>query len=186
MRHMYCLLTLLSFPLPLAATERPNILFVYIDDMGWKDTGFAGSDFYETPHLDRLAGEGMVFTDAYSCAANCAPARASLLSGQYTPRHEIYNVGTGPRGNAKHRRLKHIPGRSDLRPDIVTWAEALKGQGYHTGLFGKWHLGVDPRTQGFDVAFEHTKLTRGAGSLHARRYLPGRRADEPDDRFHPR
>ena len=80
------------------AEQRPNILFIFLDDFGWRDTGYMGSDFYETPNIDRLAKGGMVFTDAYSCSANCAPARAWLLSGQYTPRHEIFNVGTKPRG----------------------------------------------------------------------------------------
>ena len=167
MRYFICVLVVLLCPLPLPAAERPNILFVYLDDMGWKDTGFAGSDFYETPHLDRLARGGLVFTNAYSCAAVCSPARASLLSGQYTPRHGIFNVGTGPRGDARYRRLAHVPVRSDLRPEIVTWAEALKGQGYRTALFGKWHLGVDPRTQGFDVVIEARELAGGG-----RHYMP--------------
>ncbi len=140
------------------AAGRPNILFIYLDDFGWKDTGYMGSDFYETPRLDALARGGMVFTDAYSNAANCAPARASLLSGQYTPRHRILNVGTGPRGDARYRRLLHVPGVSTLRPDIVTWAEALQAEGYRTGFFGKWHLGPDPMAQGFDVAVEHDRL----------------------------
>jgi len=147
------------------AAERPNILFVYLDDFGWKDTGYMGSDFYETPHLDKLAAEGMIFTDAYSCAANCAPARACLLSGQYSPRHEIFNVGTGPRGSAKHRQLKHVPGTSTLRPEIVTWAEILQKSGYATGMFGKWHLGTSPRAQGFDVAVDHRKLPGFQGHL---------------------
>ncbi len=133
------------------AAERPNILFIYIDDLGWKDTGFMGSDFYETPNLDRLAAQGMLFTDAYSCAANCAPARACLLSGQYTPRHEIYNVGTGRRGNPKFGRLKHIPGTATLRSDIVTWAQCLQRAGYKTATMGKWHLSDDPTAFGFDV-----------------------------------
>jgi arylsulfatase A-like enzyme len=145
-------------PARAAVADSPNVLFIYLDDFGWKDAGFMGSDFYETPHLDALARDGMVFTDAYSNAANCAPARASLLSGQYTPRHRIFNVGTQPRGEARHRRLLHVPGVSTLRPDIVTWAEVLQTAGYRTGLFGKWHLGSDPRTQGFDVAVEHGKL----------------------------
>ncbi|QDU60595.1 Arylsulfatase [Planctomycetes bacterium Pan216] len=141
-----------------ARSEQPNILIVYADDLGWKDPAFMGSDFYETPHLDRLAKEGIVFSDAYSCAANCAPARACLLSGQYSPRHEIYNVGTRPRGKAEHRRLEHIEGTKNLRQDIVTWAEALQQAGYRTGMFGKWHLGPSPKEQGFDVAVEHNKL----------------------------
>ncbi|MCA9174996.1 MAG: sulfatase [Planctomycetales bacterium] len=135
-----------------AATDsKPNILFIYLDDFGWRDAGYMGSDFYETPHLDRLAGEGMVFTNAYSCAANCAPARACLLSGQYTPRHRIFNVGTGPRGNAAHRRLQHIPGVSVLDPKLRTWARQLQERGYATGTIGKWHLSDDPCDYGFDV-----------------------------------
>ena len=148
-----------------AAAEQPNILFIYLDDFGWRDTGFMGSDFYETPNLDALAKEGMVFTDAYSCAANCAPARACLLSGQYTPRHEIFNVGTGARGDAKHRRLKHIVGTTTLRSEIVTWAEALQKAGYKTGMFGKWHLGTSPKEQGFDVEVQHNRLKGFRGHL---------------------
>ena len=122
-----------------------------LDDFGWKDTGYMGSDFYETPHLDKMAGEGMIFSDAYSCAANCAPARACLLSGQYTPRHEVYNVGTGARGKAAHRRLKHIAGTATLDPKIRTWAQQLQQAGYVTATMGKWHLSDDPIPYGFDV-----------------------------------
>jgi arylsulfatase A-like enzyme len=132
------------------SSGRPNILFIFLDDFGWKDTSFMGSDFYETPHLDQLASEGMIFTQAYSAAANCAPARASLLSGQYTPRHEIFNVGTGPRGHAKHRRLNHIPGTKTLRTDIQTWAHRIQKAGYRTATMGKWHLSDDPIPYGFD------------------------------------
>lgn len=146
----------LSFGIPplvavVSAEERPNLLFIYLDDFGWKDTGFMGSDFYETPHLDALAKEGMIFTHAYSASANCAPARACLLSGQYTPRHEIYNVGTGPRGKAAYRRLKHIPGVDTLDPEITTWAECIQAAGYRTATMGKWHLSNDPIPYGFDV-----------------------------------
>lgn len=137
--------------LPAGAAEKPNLLFIFLDDFGWKDTGFMGSDFYETPTLDALSKEGMVFTDAYSAAANCAPARACLLSGQYTPRHEVFNVGTGPRGKAAHRRLQHIPGTDTLRKDIVTWAQCLQQAGYRTATMGKWHLSNDPLPYGFDV-----------------------------------
>lgn len=131
--------------------DQPNILFILLDDFGWKDTGYMGSDFYETPNLDRLAKGGMQFTNAYSCSANCAPARACLLSGQYTPRHEIYNVGTSPRGKSQHRRLEHIPGKATLDPSIKTWAKQLKDAGYVTASMGKWHLSDDPIPYGFDI-----------------------------------
>ncbi len=133
------------------AATTPNILFIFADDLGWRDTSFMGSDFYETPHLDQLAREGMIFTDAYSGAANCAPARACLLSGQYSPRHEIYNVGTGPRGKAKHRKLLHLPGVNTLRPNISTWARQLQKAGYQTASIGKWHLSKDPVPYGFHL-----------------------------------
>lgn len=129
----------------------PNILFIYLDDFGWRDAGFLGSDYYETPRLDRLAAEGMRFTDAYSCAANCAPARACLLSGQYTPRHEIYNVGTTRRGNRKFGSLAHVPGTDRLREEIRTWADCIRDAGYRTASMGKWHLSDDPCRHGFDI-----------------------------------
>ena len=131
--------------------DKPNILMIFLDDFGWRDTSYMGSDFYETPHLDKLAKSGMVFSNAYSCAANCAPARACLLSGQYTPRHSIYNVGTRPRGKSTHRRLEHVPGVDTLDPAIQTWAQQLQKAGYQTASIGKWHLSDDPIPYGFNV-----------------------------------
>ena len=72
--------------------QKPNIVFIFIDDLGWKDVGYMGSDYYETPNIDKLAGEGMIFTNAYANAANCAPSRACFLTGQYSPRHGAYTV----------------------------------------------------------------------------------------------
>lgn len=150
-RYLLALCFCLSFVTHANAAKQPNILFIFLDDFGWRDTSYMGSDFYETPHLDKLAKQGMIFSDAYSCAANCAPARACLLSGQYTPRHEVYNVGTGARGNAKYRRLEHVPGTSTLDPKIKTWAHQLQKAGYTTATMGKWHLSKDPLPYGFDV-----------------------------------
>ncbi|MBL7222714.1 MAG: sulfatase [Candidatus Brocadiae bacterium] len=138
-----------------AAARKPNILFILVDDMGWRDVGFMGSTYYETPHIDRLAREGVVFTSAYSCGPNCAPTRACLMSGQYTPRHGVYTVGSGARGSAKRRKLVPVENTTTLRSDIVTVAEALKPAGYVSASMGKWHLGNDPELgpvgQGFDA-----------------------------------
>ena len=132
----------------------PNILFILIDDMGWRDVGFMGSDSYRTPNIDRLAAEGIVFTNAYANAPNCAPTRASLLSGQYTPRHGIYTVAPAARGESRHRRLLVRETRTELDLGITTLAESLRAAGYATASVGKWHLGGEahsPRAQGFDV-----------------------------------
>jgi len=139
-----------------ADTARPpNFILVLVDDMGWRDVGFMGSRYYETPNIDRLAAQGMVFTDAYANAPNCAPTRACLLSGQYGPRHGVYTVGTSERGKAAGRKLVPVPNRTTLPAEIITLAEALKPAGYRSASIGKWHLGADPDSgpvaQGFDV-----------------------------------
>ncbi len=137
-------------PDPLQGTK-PNIVYINVDDLGWMDTSVYGSTFYETPNIDRLAKMGMTFTNGYAGAANCAPSRACLLSGQNTPRHGIYTVGNSDRGHKKSRKLIPIPNTKILADSIITIAEMLKSAGYASGSFGKWHLGEDPRTQGFDV-----------------------------------
>lgn len=134
-----------------AQNKRPNILIVLIDDMGWRDVGFMGSKFYETPIIDSLVAQGMVFTNAYASAANCAPSRASLMSGQWMPRHGIYTVGSSERGKSTDRKLIPIQNNETLAPDFKTLAEALKENGYTTCLAGKWHLSDDPAPYGFNV-----------------------------------
>jgi len=142
---------------PAAAKKaRPNIVLIFADDLGWKDVGYQGTDFYETPNIDRLARQGMVFTAGYAAAGNCAPSRACLLSGQYTPRHSVYAVQSTLRGPKNLMRMIPIPNKTDLAPENITMAEALKAAGYATGCFGKWHLGssakgTGPENQGFDT-----------------------------------
>jgi arylsulfatase A-like enzyme len=152
--------------------SRPNIVLILADDLGWADVGYQGTDFYETPNIDRLARQGMVFTQAYAGAGNCTPSRAVLLSGQYGPRHGVYAVGSTERGPRNLMRLVPIPNKSGLAPESVTVAEALKGAGYATGIFGKWHLGgpdgATPASQGFDTVFDS-------------RPNPNVWRDEPDD-----
>jgi arylsulfatase A-like enzyme len=132
----------------------PNIVFILIDDLGWRDLGFMGSEYYETPNIDRLAAEAMVFTSAYANGPNCAPSRASLMSGQYTPRHGIYTVTPSNRGDPKERKFQVRETETELDLGIVTIAEALRGRGYATASMGKWHLGGEghlPTDQGFDL-----------------------------------
>lgn len=131
--------------------EKPNIVFINVDDLGWKDLAFMGSPYYETPNVDKLATEGMVFTQAYAAAANCAPSRACLMSGLNTPRHGIYTVENPDRGHEKTRKVIPTPNNQILADSIYTLAEMLRDNGYVTGTFGKWHLGEDPKTQGFQV-----------------------------------
>ena len=134
---------------------QPNIIFILADDLGWKDVGFMGSAYYETPNLDKLAEQGVVFTNAYTNGPNCAPTRASLMSGQYTPRHGVYTVGSSERGQARRRKLIPVANKTTLEADVVTLAEALKPAGYVSASMGKWHLGNDPELgpvgQGFDL-----------------------------------
>lgn len=131
--------------------SKPNILLINIDDMGWRDVGFMGSEFYETPNIDALAADGMIFTNAYASAANCAPSRACMMSGQWTPRHGIYTVDSSERGKSKDRKLIPIKNNVTLPDSQFILTEALKSAGYTTCHAGKWHLSDDPTTQGFDV-----------------------------------
>jgi len=164
-----------------AAKKRPpNIVFLFIDDMGWRDVGFMGSRYYETPNIDKLAGGSMVFTNAYSNAPNCAPARACLLSGWYGPRHGVYTVGTSSRGQSRLRKLIPIQNTEVLDPAIVTIAEAIKPVGYVSASIGKWHLGDDPqagpKAQGFDVNVAGFR----AGSPPKGYFVPYKNPELPD------
>ena len=147
---LLCALATVACPLN-AAPAKPNIVFYFIDDLGWTDVSFMGSKFYETPHVDRLAKEWMVFMDAYACAPNCAPSRACLMSGLYGPRHGVYTVANSDRGQSKYRKLVPIKNTRELAGRFETIAEVLQKAGYVTATMGKWHLGKDPTTQGFDV-----------------------------------
>ena len=133
------------------ASEKPNIIYINADDYGVMDVGFNGDKRYNTPNIDKLASEGMIFTNAYAPAANCAPSRACCMSGQYGPRHGIYTVGSSERGSKNRRKLIPTKNKTTLPDENITMAEALQADGYKTIHLGKWHLGDDPKTQGFDV-----------------------------------
>jgi len=136
------------------APAQPNILLIMADDLGWTDLGCFGSGYYQTTNLDRLCGQGIKFTSAYTCGPNCAPTRACLMSGLYTPRHGVYTVNTGARGKARFRKLIPVKNNKTLELKFVTVAEVLKKAGYATAMFGKWHLGspgqAGPAQQGFE------------------------------------
>ena len=141
------------------ADERPpNIVFILVDDLGYTDVNpftFQPDHYYETPNVTRLAGQGMTFTSAYTNAANCAPTRAALMSGQYYPLQPIYTVNSGARGTASERKLIPAENETTLPTEKTTIAEQLSEAGYSTAFMGKWHLGAPgetgPRQQGFDV-----------------------------------
>ena len=131
--------------------KKPNIIYINVDDLGWKDVGFMGSTYYDTPNIDTLSKEGMVFTQGYAGAANCAPSRACLISGQNTPRHGVYTVSNSTRGNSKERKIIPTPNTEHITDAMFTIAEMLKASGYTTGTFGKWHVTENPLNDGFDV-----------------------------------
>jgi arylsulfatase A-like enzyme len=156
MKHIGRYLLIALFALAFSSCEwfrksPPNVLFIMIDDLGYKDTGVYGSNYYETPNIDQLASQGMLFTQAYASAANCAPSRATFMSGLYHPWHGIYTVASSERGAAKDRKIIPTPNTETLADSLFTLAEFFREQDYRTAHFGKWHLGEDPRTQGFDV-----------------------------------
>ncbi|MBN2330104.1 MAG: sulfatase [Candidatus Omnitrophica bacterium] len=131
---------------------KPNFVFILIDDMGWPDPACYGHSFHETPHIDKLAGQGMKFTDAYAACPVCSPTRASIMSGQYPARLGLTDFIPGHWRPYEKLRVP-INRQQNLPLEALTIAEALKPAGYTTGVFGKWHLGGQthfPDKQGFD------------------------------------
>ena len=148
---------------------KPNFILILIDDLGWIDTGCYGSRFYETPNIDRLAAEGMRFTNGYAACAVCSPTRAAVMTGRYPARTGVtdwihFRDFRGGRTNpnqknpteyvgGKNRKLLCPPNPFWMELNEVTIAETLKPAGYTSCHVGKWHLGPDawyPDKQGFD------------------------------------
>lgn len=151
-----CLILLLGMPgvLGTAEASKPNIIFVMADDLGYGDLGCYGQERIRTPNLDRLAAEGMRFTNFYAGSTVCAPSRCVLMTGYHTGHCYI-------RGN----------GKDNLRPSDITVGEVLQQAGYHTGLIGKWGLGHEgstgvPTKQGFDYFYGYLD------QHHAHNYYP--------------
>ena len=137
---------------------RPNVLFIIVDDLGRQDVGVYGSEFHDTPVIDRLARDGVRFTNAYSAHPRCVPSRLAMLSGRYPARYGIPGF------------LDRSEGPHALPLSTVTFAERLQEAGYRTGYIGKWHLGKvggGPDAQGFDVS-----LFAGAAGAPGNYFLP--------------
>lgn len=154
-RPLLAVIVLLFCPALTRAGEKPNLVFILADDLGYTDLGCQGSGYYETPNIDRLAMEGIRFTNHHH-AQNCQPTRAALMSGQYGPRTGVYTVGGIDRFDWGMRPLRPVDNVTELPLDRVTIAESLKSAGYATAMFGKWHLGEKgdhhPGRRGFDEA----------------------------------
>ena len=134
--------------------EKPNIVLIVADDLGWSDLSYMGSEYYETPNIDKLSKSGMTFYNGYASSANCAPSRATMLSGKYHTEHGIYTVRNSDRGSRKTRKIIPIETKTTLDLDFFVIPEMLKEMGYINGHFGKWHLGdvgFHPEQSGFDV-----------------------------------
>ena len=134
--------------------EKPNIVLIVADDLGWSDLSYMGSEYYETPNIDKLSKSGMTFYNGYASSANCAPSRATMLSGKYHTEHGIYTVRNSDRGSRKTRKIIPIETKTTLDLDFFVIPEMLKEMGYINGHFGKWRLGdvgFHPEQSGFDV-----------------------------------
>ncbi|MDG2467862.1 MAG: sulfatase-like hydrolase/transferase, partial [Pirellulaceae bacterium] len=152
---------------------QPNIVLILVDDLGWMDLGCQGSELFETPHLDRLATEGMRFTDAYAACAVCSPTRAAVQTGRHPARLFVtdwirsrfqggnipadkINPCLVPKEKWRGKGVMCPPNALWMESDELTIAEALKPAGYTSCYIGKWHLGTDPwypTQQGFDFNF---------------------------------
>lgn len=153
------LISLLALACSSPKAEQPNILFILADDLGYTDLSCMGSEYYETPNIDKIANEGTIFTNGYANCRVCSPSRASILTGKFTARHDItVHIGS-PSGEAWRKRNKFtkmlpVEYKHNLPLEFVTMPEALREAGYKTFFAGKWHLGDKgswPEDHGFDI-----------------------------------
>lgn len=145
---------------------RPNVLLILIDDLGCRDLGSEGHAWHRTPALDGLRAESVRFTNAATNGPNCAPSRAALVTGRWGVRTGVHTVGSPRRGKAEDRRIEVPDNATEIGAGERTIAEVLQDEGYRTGVVGKWHLGDDPTTQGFD------RNIAGGKAGHPKSYSP--------------
>lgn len=192
----------LSWQTQAQSDPRPNVVFFLVDDLGWTDLGSFGSEFYETPNLDRLVKSGIKFTQAYTASPVCSPTRASIMTGKYPSKMYTTDWFGAPQPDeiqghwTKNKPLKPAHYEPNMALEEITMAEAFKASGYATFFAGKWHLGEEeshwPEHQGFDInkggnskgapstgmkyfsPYENPRLENGPDG----EYLPERLAEE--------
>jgi arylsulfatase A-like enzyme len=164
--------------------RQPNVLFIVVDDLGWKDTGCFGSTFYKTPNVDRLAATGMRFTDAYAANPLCSPTRSSIMTGQYPVRTGFTAASGHVPGDFKHEESTSAPpdqraaGPSSINHlplEYYTLGEAMHDAGYATAFLGKWHMGYDPyipENHGFEFVVGGREHPGPPGLDGARKFFP--------------
>ncbi len=166
---------------------QPNIILILIDDMGWRDLGCYGSTFYETPHLDRLAAEGMLFTDAYAACPVCSPTRASLMTGKYPATLGITDwIDWAGAIHPARGKLIDVPYLKELPHRETTIADTLRRGGYATWHVGKWHLGDHghhPEDHGFDRNIGGCKLGSPVPGDYFSPYAVPGLEDAPDGEY---
>lgn len=172
--------------------DRLNFVFFLVDDLGWRDLGCFGSPFYETPHIDRLARQGVRFTSAYAACPVCSPTRASIMTGKYPARMATTDWFGAPQPDAmgnhptKDKPLLPAPYLDELPLDEITVAEAFRDMGYRTFFAGKWHLGGEgryPEDQGFEI--NKGGFERGSPPSYFSPYRNPRLSDGPDGEYLP-
>ncbi|WP_146402410.1 sulfatase [Planctomycetes bacterium CA13] len=160
-----CPLFLLGLIQSATASQPPNVIIFYVDDLGWQDVQIEDIDApcpYETPNLVKLAEAGMTFTQAYSPAPTCSPSRAGIITGQHPAKIKLTHVDLGkiPAGRATERLVApYLQSHLDL--DLMTLADAMKQNGYRTGHVGKWHVGLTATSYGFDFVNQTRGVHRG-------------------------
>ncbi|MFO1022692.1 MAG: sulfatase-like hydrolase/transferase [Planctomycetales bacterium] len=147
--HRLWLVLFLLCSVTFAAERKPNVILIMTDDQGFGDLGFTGNKQIQTPHLDAFANSA-VYLDQFHVSPVCTPTRASLMTGRY---------------NYRTRAIDTYLGRAMMDPAEVTLAEMLRGHGYHTGIFGKWHLGDNYPLRSMDQGFEESLVHPGGGLM---------------------
>jgi arylsulfatase A-like enzyme len=203
-RSLLCLLFLLlvcggqvravdvSTPAAPSKSAKPwNFVVILLDDAGWRDFGFTGNRYIETPNLDRLAERGMSFANAYATHPFCSPTRQSMITGQWPARTAW--VQKSEIGDLKAARMapEFCPAGTfqwtERRPEFVSLPEALRSKGYRTGHIGKWHFGIpnfdiSPEREGFEVNFGGASAVGAASNFFAPfEGLPGKVSSEPGE-----